>query len=70
MTRKHYEAIARALRQSRPRPYHSHEHRNQWNLDMLSVTKALRECNDNFQEALFKEACGGLTEHDVARQRI
>ena len=56
MTRKDYEVIASALRESRPKEGTDIMLRRQWQNTVKSITKKLREGNPRFDEDTFKKA--------------
>lgn len=64
MTRKHFEAIADALRTARPEAPkkdgvdHGHANRSQWEADVVCVTTAISGFNPNFDRDRFFKACG------------
>ena len=65
MTRKHFEALAAALRWAEPRNdggvFSDREHADrvtQWKKDALSVAEVCARFNPNFDRARFLAACG------------
>jgi hypothetical protein len=61
MTKKHFKALAEALRETRPdlviAPL---EYKIQWNSDVRAVANACRTFNPLFDYGKFINACGGL----------
>lgn len=64
MTRRHYEAIAEALRDERPEPNSlplrvpvPDDRYRQWDLDVKAVAAALKRTCPNFDKDQFLEAC-------------
>lgn len=57
MTRKHFEAIAKALKDSRPLSG-TQGQRNTWEQCAVNLAGVCREGNPRFDTARFLEACG------------
>jgi hypothetical protein len=60
MTRRHFRALAQALRNTRPGENWDANKRAQWNLDVKAVLDICASENSNFDRHRFIEACGGL----------
>ena len=59
MSKKHFEALAAALRASQPNSDdHGGSLLTQWQLDVDVVTEACARFNPNFDRARFLAACG------------
>lgn len=58
MTRKHFEALAEALRFSQP-PYGDHDRWSQWDADVKAIATACKQFNANFDVERFLDACEG-----------
>lgn len=56
MSRKHFEALAAALRESKPLAEQSAL--LQWQLDVAKVSDVLAESNPRFDRGKFLDACG------------
>lgn len=56
MTRKHFAAIADALKQSRPAA--GPHQRRQWLADCHTICATLKQFNPDFNRSRFLEACG------------
>ncbi len=65
MTRKHFRAIADALREGAKAcaDHWDANKRLQWNLDVQAMADACRRFNGMFKRDTFIDACGGL--HDA-----
>jgi len=59
MTKKHFNALAAALRRTRPNmgtePLSSYA---QWSADVMAITGVLQESNPRFARTRFLAACG------------
>ena len=59
MTKKHFEAVAHAMKLQRPNPETGCANRlSQWRDDCTALAYAFREFNPRFDSARFLAACG------------
>ena len=58
MTRRHFQALADALRYSMPHTGRESEHYAQWVTDVRGVGDACYAANGRFDRARFERACG------------
>ena len=62
MTKKHFIALAAALKGERPGENWDANKRMQWNLDVKAVVRVCKQFNGIFDTGRFIDACGGLFE--------
>lgn len=68
MTRRHFEALARALANARPRPgRQSTDSWNQWEIDVAAVAHVLSDANPRFDRTRFVDACASYPHADTGR---
>ena len=58
MTRKHFQALAEALRATMPSVIDSPEHHHQWQQDVLEIELVCARMNPAFDPSKFRAACG------------
>ena len=56
--RRHYEAVAKALKETRPVPIFQEYEDFQWRHDIMAMSAMFKKDNGDFQPLRFKKACG------------
>lgn len=60
MSKRHFEALAAALKHERPEAHWNANKLVQWDLDCKAIARACQQSNPRFDAARFYKACGEL----------
>lgn len=70
MTRKHFQALADALKNTRPTLAWNGSRQFQWELDVKAIARVCKQDNPNFKPGRFFAACGGLFDNPLPESPI